>query len=246
MTNEEIAVKIQNGNTELYGELWERLYKLIARYINRFYTANKESCISSGITPEDLLQGGYIALVNAVNDFRPDKGYSLSAYLPLHIKNQCREMTGRRAHRSDALKCSVSLETPLPYGEDITLADTVEDPQNGIEDLTERIYRGELCAVLNESIAALPEEHRVIITERFYNGSTYKQAGEAAGVTLYTARKLEFEGLGKMRRDRKLKAFCADTYAGAMHFTGLSSFRSMQASSVELAAEKIESLKGGD
>lgn len=189
------------------------------------------------------MQGGYIALVNAVNDFKPDSGYRLSTYLTLHIKNQCRKMTGRRTKKRDALNYAASLDEPLPNSDDMVLSDTVADPADDIEDETERIYRGELRAVVNSGVSALPEEYRAVITERFYNGCTYREIGEKSGYSRDKARNMETEGLRRLKANRELKAFCEDIYANAIRFTGLSWFENMQASSVELTAEKIEKLK---
>ena len=36
MTNEELAVMIQNGHTELYTDLWEQVYRLVCRKAERY------------------------------------------------------------------------------------------------------------------------------------------------------------------------------------------------------------------
>ena len=68
MTNEELATAIQNGETELYPVLWEKIEKLIDRKAE-IYALNLAIC-GRRLDPvefkKDLKQSAYFALIAAV------------------------------------------------------------------------------------------------------------------------------------------------------------------------------------
>lgn len=242
MTNEEYALKIQQGNTELYGELWGNVYKLIITLARRFYLANSDICTANGVTLDDLIQSSYFSLIKAVNAYKPSKGYLLSTYLNFHLLNQYREMTGGRKKR-DPLSICASLDVPLPEQEKTTLGDTVKDPSDQMSAADERLYNEKLRAVLNEKLAELPTEQKTTLRERYYNNRTYKEIGEITGLSISKTRSTMFYALAKLKRNRELKSLYYAAYDSAYRSTSLTTFKNLHASSVELTAEKIEKLE---
>ena len=75
MSNEEMAIRIQAGERELLGPLWEQnsglLYRLARRYegLGRLH----------GLEYDDLMQCAFLALSRAVEGFQEAKGYKLTA-----------------------------------------------------------------------------------------------------------------------------------------------------------------------
>ncbi len=76
MTNEELAIKIQNGESHLIAELWEQVKGIIYRRVSRemVFDSKKNRAATIGVTKEDLYQEGYFALVDAINYYAPEKG----------------------------------------------------------------------------------------------------------------------------------------------------------------------------
>ena len=70
MTNEEIAVRIQQGETGLYSLLWERVEKLVTLLAGRYYARSQVICARSGLELEDLIQAGYFAMLDTVPQAR--------------------------------------------------------------------------------------------------------------------------------------------------------------------------------
>ena len=62
MSNEEIAVSIQQGNNELIPELWEQVQKFLYALSSRYVTLYDGLCQSTGVTIEDLKQENVILL----------------------------------------------------------------------------------------------------------------------------------------------------------------------------------------
>lgn len=84
MTNEELAILIQQGNKELCTQLWERVRKLIVMLIEKY---TKNWVLPNDIDKEDLLQCGYFVMLAAVKAYDPNKKYKFSSYLSYHVRN---------------------------------------------------------------------------------------------------------------------------------------------------------------
>ena len=83
MTNEELAVLIQQGHTELYTELWERVNRLIGMMILK---STKHRILPPDIDKEDLLQCGYFAMLAAVKAYDKDKNFKFNRSFRFIIK----------------------------------------------------------------------------------------------------------------------------------------------------------------
>lgn len=245
MTNEEYALKIQQGNTDLYNELWENIKGLILVYANKFIITHNEKCIANGVTYEDLTQSGFIALTNAVKDYNPNKDYLLSSYLTFHLKTVYNELLGRRTSKRDVLEICTTLNIPAGDENDTELINTVADDTNPYEALEERIFQSELSDALHRSIDTLPDNLKAVINARYFDKLTYAQIEKRQGLTIGGIRHLECKALKKLKcgeNGKCLKSFADEIMARAFRSSGLKAFKNMQASSVELTAEYLEYL----
>ena len=68
MTNEELASGIQQG-TDHYGQLWERVCRLVYLLANRYYRNYQHPCRRAGCKMDDLIQTGFLAMCDAVKAF---------------------------------------------------------------------------------------------------------------------------------------------------------------------------------
>lgn len=243
MTNEEYALKIQQGNTDFYTELWENLKGLIAVYANKFIITHSEKCIANGVTSEDLIQSGFIALVKAVKDYKPDKEYLLSTYLTLHLKNICNELVGCRTSKRDVLEICTSLNVPIGDENDTELMDTVADNTNPYEELEKRTFQSQLSHALQQSLDTLPDNLKAVINAKYFDKLTYTEIENQQCLANGSGRRLEFKALQKLRigeNKKRLKPFADEIMSMALRSTGFKAFSNMQASSVELTAEYLE------
>lgn len=63
MTNEELAVRIKDGDTACTEKLWKNLYRLLYKIAAGIYTQKRERCAAAGVTLEDLLQECFFAMM---------------------------------------------------------------------------------------------------------------------------------------------------------------------------------------
>lgn len=80
---------------------------------------------------EDMIQEGMIGLWKACQTFDEDKGYKFATYAAICIINEIR-MAYRKVKKHSIH--TISLEDFVPDQEDLTFADTIEDPLGSVED----------------------------------------------------------------------------------------------------------------
>lgn len=246
MTNEELAVKIQAGHTEYYGELWENVKDLIAYLSNRAFAVNYDKCISFGVTVEDIIQSGFIALTEAVQAFEPRSGYKLSAYITYPLQNQVNILLCRRTSYQDGIAHSISINTPVSgEADDLTIGDTLHDSasENAFKAVEDEMFNRQLKEVLLREIKGLTELEQRIIIDRFYNGLKFADICAKENVTEWKAKGLcekALRSLGNGQHRKKLQPFADELLGRGLRGVGFGSFERLQASSVELTVEWLE------
>lgn len=71
MTNEELAVAVAQGRDDLQLQLWEQVCSFVQLMARRAIILSGGG---SGVTTEDLTQQGYIAMMQAVKAYDPERG----------------------------------------------------------------------------------------------------------------------------------------------------------------------------
>lgn len=202
MTNEQLVERIQAGEREWLLELWQQVERFVAmRSIMRVRALNG----GGGVTVDDLIQSGYIAMVSAAESFDPEQGMAFVGWLNLALKTAFAEAIGRRSRRQslDPLHRAGNLDAPIGDDEDgATVGDLQADPSadTGFAEAEGRIWGEQLHAALEKSLGLLPEDERTIIIIRFYQGKTVREAGRILSVGPGKAASLERRALGSLRR----------------------------------------------
>ena len=225
MSNEELVGLIQRGDNQLMLQLWDGVAGLVKNYAHRVYNALEGR---RGLTLDDLIQEGYIALADAVSSYDPDVA-AFSTWFVIHLRKRFQEATGQHGNRkkNEPIDWAVSLDTPLLDGEDITLADVVEDTNAAytLQSVEDRIWLDQLREVLGEMMLEMPEKQADVLYRRYWKDQTYAEAGKEIGIAAENVRKNEWRGLRFLREPRnrkRLRPFYEfDCYSG----TGLGAFR---------------------
>jgi DNA-directed RNA polymerase specialized sigma subunit len=120
MTNEELAQRIQAGEHNLMAALWEQNTGIITLSALSLYNQYRERCASAGVELDDIIQISYFALCDAVQAYKPDRGYKLTSYYRYPLKNHFMALIGVRKSKRDALNQGDSLNRPITGDDDIT------------------------------------------------------------------------------------------------------------------------------
>lgn len=132
-------------------------------------------------------------------------------------------------------------------GEGLELGDTIESPQNEIEELIEDIDRQELKAVLWGCVDGLEQSEADIIRRRYQNGRTIKACSEEIGTSIDCIRKIESRAIRKLRKPSvkaRLRPYVEDTLCTIAYKTGLGSFMNSWTSAPERAVLFLEQEAG--
>ena len=128
MTNEELALKIQNGERNLIPTLWEQVERFIYLKSENWYWQHEETCIRCGLALDDLKQVSYFAFLDAIRYYTSADSYKFLTYLVFPLRNRFNEACGIRtkAQAQRPLNRCKSLNAAGPgFEEGITYEDTI-------------------------------------------------------------------------------------------------------------------------
>lgn len=229
MSNEEIVARIQAGEQELMGELWEQVDGLVKWKAKHVMTSldGRGGC---GVEFGDLYNSGFPAMVAAVETYQAESG-SFSTWFMFHLKNAFAEITGYRTKKgqNEPLNRALSLSMPIGKEEDDgVLAHIIPDPKASatMEAVEEQIWHEQLHEAIEGVLSEIPGEQSIVLRHRYYDGQTLTAAGQELGISAEEVRKLEGRGLKALRHynlAERIRPFYDFDYYRA---TGLGAFRS--------------------
>ena len=193
MTNEEFALKIQNGERNLIPTLWEQVERFIYLKSENWYWQHEETCIRCGVALDDLKQVSYFAFLDAIRYYTSADGYKFLTYLVFPLRNRFNEACGIRtkAQAQRPLNRCKSLNAAVPGSEEgITYEDTIID-ELAAEDFQRAengIYNEQLRSVLDECLATLPEVQSTVIQYRYFEGLTPMRIQSLTSLPLRTSK----------------------------------------------------------
>ena len=226
MSNEELVALIQKGNDSLMLQLWDNVIGLVRKFAYRLYIVLEGR---RGITVDDLIQTGYVALVDAVSTYKPDMA-AFSTWFVYYLRKHFGEAAGLHGMSkiNDPIHTARSLDAPLDDEDGGTLGEIIPDPKAlaTISVVEDRIWLDQLREILGEIMLDMPEAYADTLYRRFWKDQTYEKAGEELGIAGQSVRLREYKGLRYLRQPqnrKRLRPFYEfDCYSG----TGMGAFKS--------------------
>lgn len=163
-TNEELAIKAAHGDNESLNKLYFAVTPLVNKLIKPYLKHSNKH-----VSPEDLLQSGYFAVLKAVNYYAPEKGLKFNSYLENCVKSICHEELSFRKKQVE----TVSLETPISDDEgSFTLEDVVEDTE---ADTYRFCELNDMRIIIRREVERLPSTEQCVIYSIFYEDKTLEK-----------------------------------------------------------------------
>ncbi|MBQ3497719.1 MAG: sigma-70 family RNA polymerase sigma factor [Clostridia bacterium] len=245
ISNERLAVLIQQGYKELYERLWEQTKKFLKLQAFKYYSQYRAMFDGAGVVLEDCYQSCFLALVDAVNAYDITSGFSLLAYTKYPLTNHLKALiSSSRGEKIEPLNLSLSIDAAIDNadesGNTLTFADTlIDEAAAEAFDYAEReIVSEHLSGILSEICSRLNWQEQRVITMFFYQNIGIAQISDFLGCD---ASRVKRHALYLLRRYiRKYKA-CLGDFDNRYKAVGLRAFQEQCGSSVELAAERISS-----
>lgn len=241
MTNEEMAKAAQAGSRMALSQLWEAVRPLLFSLAWKFYTRQgKERCSSHGVTLEDLQQETFFALYDAVQAYKPEKGYLLTTYLSRATENRFKACMGIQG-KLDALNHADRLERPIPGDEegreqgDVIPDEKAEAALFAVDDRQEQEH---FHNVLEQALGELSVVQGAVLRHRFTRKHTRKETAEALHITPQDVRREEARALQLLREKPTVLCLREETLeTAAYHGTGWFSWYFEQGSVEERLVE---------
>lgn len=240
-TNEELALLIQQGHTELYKQLWNQTQRLLKKLALHDYHHMLSLFEAAGVEAEDCCQVAYFALMDAVNCFDEAKGLKLSSYFNYHLKNRLNDMLGKsRGTVPEPLNDCLSIDAPLTNDSDseLTIGSAIVDEtafeafENADADFDSSTLRSKLDEIMSRELSV--DELRVMRLS-YWRGFSVKSV---SAFLECDAKAIKRKALRKLRKPSVAQEICFFSDAeSAFYHSGFSLFKEKQGSIVELAAE---------
>ncbi|MBR6119371.1 MAG: sigma-70 family RNA polymerase sigma factor [Oscillospiraceae bacterium] len=209
MTDEELALKIQNGEKSLIAELWKQVERKIRIYVNHELQIDSMHyrAASVGVTKEDLYQEGYFALLRAIKAYNPDKGFRFVSYLKYTVKNSVADAIHIRTpgDRDNPTYRAISIYSPIADDSESQLLDFLQDPKDQFEEIEEAEQRKCIEKDVGDSIADLSPVQRRIILSRYYKLMTLSEIGKSEGISGQRVSQIENLALDQLRKDARIQ-----------------------------------------
>ncbi len=240
MTNEELAIRIQAGDSTCVEELWNNIHKLMHRIASNIYRQKQERCAATGVTQDDIFQECFFVMLRAVDAYNPNAGYAFNTYIKYHLKNVVNGLLGFRTagQRYAPLNTCTSLEIDIAGegDEGLRLEDMIEDLE-GAEPF-EAVEQSLMYEELYKAVNVLPDQKRQIVWYHFLHEIPLKDCVQLLHMhTTGNTFRIKQEALRALRRDPRILNM-AEYYSNGLKHTRLAFFRDTGTSSVEAAAIK--------
>ena len=190
-----IMQKIAKGDNKAREPLIVHNLRLVVYIAKKF--ENKTT------STEDLVSIGTIGLMKAVKTFNPEKNIKLATYASRCIENEIL----MHLRKVNNIKSEMSFDEPLSVdwdGNELTLRDVLGTDPN---DVFEEIEYDDEKRLLRQTVAALPEKERNLMTLRFgLDGNeslTQKQLADKMGISQSYISRLEKRILQKIKNELK-------------------------------------------
>ncbi len=200
MDTNQIAEAVQRGEAAPLA-LWEAVQRFSHDQAYRWYKATEGR---AGMVLEDFLQVSFLAVLDALEGWDPDKGAFLTWYA-LKLKSSFTEAAGQRTKRGkcDPLQNCVSLDMPLTDSEDeaLYLGDVLPDPEaeEAIENVAERDRLHRLRDTLHLALQTLPTTQRRVVVLRYCYGLTPDEIAARMNTTRAAIKVAEQKGIRLLR-----------------------------------------------
>lgn len=248
MSNEELAVAIQNGESGYITTLWYQVKKYIEFLVFNYCVRFQARCERAGVTKEDLMQVGFIALIDAIKAYDTEAGYKFTTFLSVQCKRHFMVAIGFHTNRAvnEPLNNSYSLHNLLNIdADDSKFIDFISDPdaETPFEDVIDDIWRDSLKEAIERALQLIDSQQAYIIRQRYFENKTLLQIANDMNYNPEYIRRYEHKALRSLRSGKCLKLlqpFHDSEYMSlGLRSVGYSAFTT-HGSATERAVETLE------
>lgn len=220
--------------------MYEQLYQDYKGFICSIANRYRDYCRTDrAVDVEDLVQVGFIGLVNAYNTYDENTPRTWMMHVKACILREIYSVLGiRNGELKKPHSLAASMDAPLisHKANSATLGEML--PDDTMPELDEALMREETCACVRQAIDQLADPRlRQLVELRDLSGCSLSEAASAMSITPARALQLHGRALASLARDRRLRAFANLDERTRFHaHKGVRAFMSDRTSVTEAAA----------
>lgn len=201
--------------------------------------------VDPAISPEDIMQTGFIGLCRASQTFDPSKGtWARWAMLCIVWEIDAMLGLGRRSGEWKVRSGALSLDAPLEADADETLLDTL--PDEALPETDAALILDDICRTVRACVASLRDDRQREVVQRWQlGGETQVAVAHDMGVTPQAIGAVWSRARRKLKSDPRMRALIDIPSFN----TGYRRFHATNTSAVEAAVlwreRRLEALAGG-
>lgn len=192
----DLAMKAQSGNRKALLQLWQGVSRLSYKIAMRY---KRIADLNGAVDTDDLKQCAFLGFYEAVQGFDPLQG-SFPSVLSYGVRSACRRTLGLTGRERREHYTTISLDAPIPGADDLTIADTIQDPASA-----DAFEQTELRQDIEKALHRLPDDMRSIIRLHDLEGLGLDEASAKVGHATNAGRKLRRKGFHKLRQDKCIR-----------------------------------------
>ena len=197
--------------------------------------ARRYARIDTAVDTDDLIQAGYIGLVEAERTYDPTKGKTWAGWAAWYIRREMRGAVGINTTRERPHLHAVSLDAPLGDDEGAgSLLDMLED--ESIPDASSGLVEADRAATVRAAVERLEADRREVIRRHDLQGASYAVVGEGMGLSVGEVKNLRVRALNDLRNDKAIRLMRLEDATPYYRRVGVSTFNTTWTSATEAAA----------
>ena len=197
--------------------------------------ARRYSQIDTAVDTDDLIQAGYMGLVEAERTFDPNQGKGWVGWAAWYVKGAMAAAVGIRGAKERPHLHAVSRDAPLGDDEGAgSLLDMRED--ESIPDASSGLVEADRAATVRAAVERLEADRREVIRRRDLQGMSYTVVGEGMGLTVGEVKNLRVRALNDLRNDKAIRLMRLEDATPYYRRVGVSTFNTTWTSATEAAA----------
>ena len=178
MSDEDLVLAVQAGDTQSFGELVARWQQPLYRFVSRVSSRPEDA--------HDVCQETFVRILRNANGYR--KGARFSTWMYQIALNLCRDQTRRRRRWSLIVdETRDAGDSPTPRGEVAR-----HDPELAVE-------RREMADAVGRALDEIPREQREVLILKEFEGLKFREIAEILDCPESTVKSRMYYGLSGLR-----------------------------------------------
>lgn len=242
LSNEELVTLYRAGDAAVVEELWRQNQGIVHKVAGRFLRL----AVRGAADEADLYQAGFLALMDAVRLWDPERGGAFISVLTPHLFHRMQDVCRLHSRRQRREGTPLSLDAPLSEDGDGTLQDMVAD--DSLVPVEEQAVMEDTRRRVQEALSRLPERDAELLHRVHWHGQSLRRAARAMGLDYGLAYRRHRRAMATLGKDIRLIRL-VDEQTDFYRHKGVTAFNSSFSSTVEDAVtrreEVLKRLSGG-